>query len=73
MGTCVRSFFADLANAKQTHLDNIFAIQRGESDGEVSFRYINDGLDEPLEIRVLATGAFISCNSSVAFTLLTGA
>lgn len=69
MSAHVKAFLADLANAKQSQFDNVHRVERGDSDGEVSFKYTNDLLQHPLEIQILATGTGHGASKKVELPL----
>ncbi|KAK2598125.1 hypothetical protein QQS21_005757 [Conoideocrella luteorostrata] len=67
MSANAKAFFADLATAKASQFDRVSGVRRGDSDGEVSFKYHNDLLEGPLEIQVLATGKHSTPQTATPF------
>ena len=60
MSASAKAFYADLACVKKSEFEHVSAIRRGDSDGEITFKYSDANVDEPLEIQVVATGMFFS-------------
>lgn len=69
MSANARAFLADLAKTRNSHFDNISNIRRGDSDGEVSFKYSNDSLGEPLDIQILSTGMSMLLSPQITLVL----
>ncbi|KAG5922616.1 hypothetical protein E4U42_005426 [Claviceps africana] len=55
MSASAKAFYADLVCVKKFQFDHVSAIRRGDSDGEITFKYSNTDVEEPLEIQVVAT------------------
>lgn len=58
MTASAKAFYADLACVRKSEFEHVSAIRRGDSDGEITFKYSNTTVGEPLEIQVVATGMF---------------
>ncbi|KAG5950878.1 hypothetical protein E4U53_004234 [Claviceps sorghi] len=55
MSASAKAFYSDLVCVKKLQFDHVFAIRRGDADGEITFKYSNTDVEEPLEIQVVAT------------------
>lgn len=55
MSAGAKRFYADLDRVKRSQVDHVSEFKRGDSDGEVTFKYSDLNLEEPLRIQVLAT------------------
>ncbi|KAG6002536.1 hypothetical protein E4U21_002996 [Claviceps maximensis] len=55
MSASAKAFYADLACVKNSEFEHVSAIRRGDSDGEITFKYSDANVEEPLDIQVVAT------------------
>ncbi|KAG6015974.1 hypothetical protein E4U43_004404 [Claviceps pusilla] len=58
MTASAKAFYADLACVGKSEFEHVSAIRRGDSDGEITFKYSNTSVGEPLEIQVVATDLY---------------
>lgn len=70
MKASAKRFYADLDRVKRSQFDHVSEIKRGDSDGEITFKYSDSNLEEPLRIQVLATGMFSTPTSLAKIFLL---
>lgn len=70
MSASAKRFYADLDRVKRSQFDHVSEIKRGDSDGEITFKYSDSNLEEPLRIQVLATGIFSTLTSLAKIFLL---
>ncbi|KAG5983058.1 hypothetical protein E4U55_000900 [Claviceps digitariae] len=55
MSASAKAFYADLACVKKSEFNHVSAIRRGDSDGEITFKYSDANDEDSLEIQVVAT------------------